>query len=80
VVFTRAGMTTATDDLAKCSNIQIVSDLELICTTPLLDGLTVPTPNGAFIVVVTSDDAAIAPTATFESVLSSSAAYTAASF
>jgi hypothetical protein len=78
VVFTRAGMTSATDDLTKCTDLQIVSDTELICTTPAMDGTTLP--NGAFIIVVTSDDTAVAPAATFQSVLSSGAAYNVAPF
>jgi hypothetical protein len=86
VVFTRAGMTSITDDLTKCTDVQVVSDTELICTTPLLDGSGAAAPNGAFIVVVTADDAKYMADATaanrpaFETVLSSGAAYAAAPF
>ena len=74
VVFTRAGMTTATDDLAKCSALQIISDYELTCVAPTLT-------DGAYIVVVTSDDtSATGGTPAYETVVSSSAAYTAADF
>jgi hypothetical protein len=71
VVFTRAGMTTATDDIAKCSSIQIVSDKELICVAPTL-------ADGAYIVVATSDDTSAS--AAFQSVVSSSAVFAAADF
>lgn len=74
VVFTRAGMTTTTDDLAKCSALQIISDTELTCVAPTLT-------DGAYIVVVTSDDtSATGGTPAYETVVSSSAAYTAADF
>ncbi len=81
VVFTRAGMTSATDDIATCSDVQLVSDTELICTAPDLTST-----NGAFVVVVTSDatkymaDATVANRPDFETVLSSGAAYISAPF
>lgn len=71
VVWTRAGMTAATDDLAKCTGVQIISDTELTCNAPVLT-------DGAYIVVVTSDDTSAA--AAYETVVSGSAAYTAADF
>jgi IPT/TIG domain-containing protein len=79
VVFTRAGMLTSGDDLFKCSDVQIVSDTELICTAPLLDGSNTTTaPNGGWIIVVTSDDTSAS--ATFQTVVSSGAGYTTAPF
>ena len=81
VVFTRAGMTSATDDIATCSDVQVVSDTELICTAPDLTSTT-----GAFAIVVTSDASKFMADATpgnrpdFETVLSSGAAYIAAPF
>jgi hypothetical protein len=77
VVFTRAGMTTATDDVAKCSAIQIISDNEITCVTPALTAANV----GAFIVVVTTDDtSATGGASAYETVVSLSATYTVAAF
>ena len=76
VVFTRAGMTSATDDLFKCTDVQIVSDTEVVCKTPV--GLT----EGAWIVVVTKDDTSAVGGATdpYETGVSAGAAFTAAAF
>lgn len=77
VVFTRAGMIAATDDIAKCTAIQVISDNEMTCTAPALTAANV----GAFIVVVTTDDtSATGGTSAYETVVSSSAAYTVAPF
>jgi hypothetical protein len=82
VVFTRAGMQSATDDAATCTDVQVVSDTEIVCgTTPAL----LTTLSGAWIVVVTSDSSkfmadGVGVKPTFETVLSSGAAYTSAPF
>jgi len=83
VIFTRAGQRTtgSVDVVASCSDVQVVSDVEIVCgTTPALLNAS----SGAFIVVVTSDSAHITADGvtgpTFESVLSSGAAYTSAPF